>query len=155
MVHIGINGKDPIIFINCYKDFTFDYLIGNFRYRNSLINAIKNGETILLDEFNLCSDDVLNNLLPILKANINDEIYLKNYPKLIKFYNGFLLIDIGNSQNELGRKIIPSFIINEINKIEIQKNNLDINLIKELLNKEYTDIKQEDNSYNHFKISSK
>jgi hypothetical protein len=157
------NGKDPIIFINCYKDLTFDYLIGNYRYRNSkfefvdgpLINAIKNGETILLDEFNLCSDDVLNNLLPILKANINDQIYLKNYPKPIKVNNGFLLIATGNFQHELGRKKIPSFIMNEMNKIEIQKNNLDINLIKEILNKEYKDIKQEDNSYDRFKISSK
>ena len=36
---------------------------------------MKKGEPILLDEFNLCTENILINLLPILKANINDKIY--------------------------------------------------------------------------------
>jgi hypothetical protein len=47
----------------------------------SLLISIKNGEPILLDEFNLCSENVLINFLPIFKANINDKIYLKGVPK--------------------------------------------------------------------------
>ena len=39
---------------------------------------MKNRESILFDEINLCSEDILINLVPLLKANINDIIQLKD-----------------------------------------------------------------------------
>ena len=76
------NNRNPILLINCHRDLKFDYLIGNYNFKNSkfifvegpLLTAMKNGEAILLDEFNLCPENVLINLLPILKANIGETI---------------------------------------------------------------------------------
>ncbi len=45
---------------------------------------MKKGEPILFDEINLCSEEVLINLLPLLKANINDIIKFKGVPYPIR-----------------------------------------------------------------------
>ena len=43
---------------------------------------MENGKSILIDEFNLCSNKVLYNILPTAKAKINDKI--RNVPKEIQ-----------------------------------------------------------------------
>ena len=158
------NNRNPILSVNCNRDLKFDYLVGNYNFKDSkfnfidgpLITAIKKGECILLDEFNLCPESVLTNLLPLFKANINEEIYLKGFPEPIKITPGFLLIATGNSSKEKGRKIISNMIMDEILTLEISSINLKSNttLIKNILENEYREIYQEDNSFELDKISS-
>ena len=116
---------------------------------------MKNGEPILLDEFNLCSESVLINLLPILKANINEKIYLKGVPEQIYISPGFILIATGNSYKEKGRNIISSIITDEINILEIKNIELKENkdLIENILVNEYNQIYQPNNSFDQYKIS--
>ena len=107
-----------------------------------LLIAIKNDEPIMLDEFNLCSENVLINLLPIFKANINDKIYLKGVPEPVDISAGFFIIATGNSSKEKGRNIISSIILDEIKIVEINSINLKANfsLITNILEKEYENI---------------
>jgi Cdc6-like AAA superfamily ATPase len=63
--------REPILSINFNKDLEFDKLIGNYSFKNNkfefnegpLLTAMKNGEAILFDEFNLCSESILVNFL--------------------------------------------------------------------------------------------
>ena len=156
--------RNPILSVNCNRDLKFDYLVGNFNFKDSkfnfidgpLITAMKKGECLLLDEFNLCPENVLINLLPIFKANINDEIYLKGVPDKIHINPGFLLIATGNVSKEKGRNIISSMILDEILTIEINSSNLvnNTSLIKNILENEYSEIYQDENSFEIDKISS-
>ena len=158
------NNRNPILSVNCNRDLKFDYLVGNYNFKDSkfnyidgpLITAIKKGECILLDEFNLCPESVLINLLPLFKANINEEIYLKGFPEPIKITPGFLLIATGNSSKEKGRKVISSMIMDEILTLEISSINLKNNasLVKNILKNEYKEIYQEDDKFELDKISS-
>ena len=59
---------------------------------------MKDDELILLDEFNLCSESVIIHLLSIFKVNINDEIYLKEYPEKFQISPEFLLIATGEEK---------------------------------------------------------
>ena len=157
--------RNPILTINCHRNLRFDYLVGNYNFKNSefnfidgpLLTAMKKGECILLDEFNLCPESVLINLIPIFKANINDAIYLKGVPEQIYIKPGFLLIATGNSPKEKGRKIISSMILDEILTLEIENINLmmNTNLIRNILENEYKEIYQDDDSYKIDKISAK
>ena len=165
--HRRFNKRIPISTVNCHKDLTFDYLVGNFSFQNKisrfiegpLIIAMKRGEPILLDEFNLSPEDIYFNLLPILKANIGEKIYLKGVPYSIPINPGFLLIATGNDKNEKGRNIIPRIVIEEFNIFQIK--NIDINraILKKILEEEYKDIYKEDNEqekgdeHEHNKIS--
>ena len=71
----SFQNRNPILSVNCHKDLKFYYLVGSYNFKDSqfhfvdgpLLIAIKNGEPILLDEFNLCSENVLINLLLIFK----------------------------------------------------------------------------------------
>ena len=156
--------RNPILSVNCHRDLKFEYLVGNYNFKNSkfnyvdgpLLTAMKKGESILLDEFNLCPENVLINLLPIFKANINEKIYLKGVPESIRITPGFLLIATGNQSKEKGRNTLSSSITEEILIKEISSLNLNTNatLIKNILEKEYKEIYQEDNSFDHNKISS-
>ena len=156
--------RNPILSINCHRDLKFDYLVGNYNFKNSkfdfidgpLITAMKKGECILLDEFNLCSENILINLMPLFKANINDEIRLKGVPEPIHITPGFQLIATGNASKEKGRNIISSMIFEEINIVEINSINLmkDASLMKNILQNEYKEIFQEDDSFQKDKISS-
>ena len=156
--------RNPILSVNCHRDLKFDYLVGNYNFKNSkfnfidgpLLTAIKNGECILLDEFDLCPENVLINLLPIFKANINDEIYLKGVTDPIRITPGFLIIATGNSSKEKGRNKISSMITDEILTLEIKGINLKKNttLIKNILDNEYHEIYQEDDSFKPDKISA-
>jgi hypothetical protein len=104
----------------------------------------------------LCPENVLINLLPIFKANINEKIYLKGVPEPIRITPGFLLIATGNSSKEKGRNTLSSSITEEILIKEISSLNLNTNatLIKNILENEYKEIYQEDNSFDQNKISS-
>ena len=163
-VYRSFMNRNPILSVNCHRDLKFDYLVGNYTFKNSkfyfvdgpLLIAMKNGEPILLDEFNLCSEKVLINLLPILKANINDKIYLKGVPDPVYIKPGFLLIATGNSSKEKGRNRITTLITDEMNIVEINSINLTTNLslIENILKNEYPNIYQENNLYDHYKISS-
>ena len=158
------NNRDPILSVNCHRDLKFEYLVGSYIFKNSkfyfidgpLLTAIKNGEPILLDEFNLCPENVLINLLPILKANINEKIYLKGIPNPIYISPGFLLIATGNSSKEKGRNAL-NYLINDELKI-IQINNIDLKsnnyIIKNILEKEFPEICQHDDLYDAYKIST-
>ena len=157
--------RNPILLVNCHRDLKFDYLVGNYNFKNSkfnfvdgpLLTAMKKGECILLDEFNLCPENVLINLLPIFKANIGDDIYLKGVPDPIHIHPGFLLIATGNSSKEKGRNAISSMILDEMQTFEIDGINImsNTNLIKNILKSEYNEIYQEDDSYDKYKISAK
>ena len=167
--HRAFNKRIPISTINCHKDLTFDYLVGNYSFKNKisrfvegpLIIAMKRGEPILLDEFNLSPEDIYYNLLPILKANIGEKIHLKGVPYSIPINPGFLLIATGNAKNEKGRNIIPRIVIEEFNIFQIK--NIDINrvILKKILEEEYKEIYKEDSEneqqkgdeYEHNKIS--
>ena len=156
----NFKSRDPIISINCHRDLLFDSLIGNFSFKNSkfefiegpLLMAIKNGEIILLDEFNLCSENVLVNLVPILKSNINEEIYIKGVPYKVKIQPGFLIIATGNSQNEKGRKIIGNYILNELNVFEIKNTDLNYYALGKIMKEKYEEILLED-KHDIYKIS--
>ena len=117
---------------------------------------MKKGECILLEEFNLCPENVLLNLLPIFKTNINDKVYLKGVPEPIIIHPGFLLIATGNTSKEKGRNIISSMILDEILTLEIDSINLmkNTNLMNNILKNEYSEIYQEDNSFEKYKIST-
>ena len=159
----SFNNRDPILSINCHRDLKFDYLVGNYNFKNSkfhfidgpLLTSMKNGEPILLDEFNLCSEDVLMNLLPILKANINEKINLKGVPKPIYIKPGFLLIATGNFAKEKGRNTISSIITEEIKIQEICNINFEknIKLLKNILEEEYREIYNSKDSIDYYKIS--
>ena len=158
------NNRDPILSINCNKDMQFDSLVGTFSFKNEefkfnkgpLIIAMENGEPILLDEFNLCSDNVLYNLLPVLKANIGEKIYLKNVPEEIYIKPGFMIIATGNFNSERGRKKIDSLILNEMNVLKLEKKEFNKNIIDKILENNYKEIKTDENNIkdkNKFKIS--
>ena len=66
-------------FCAIFKNSQFEFVDG------PLLTAMKNGEPILLDEFNLCSEEVLTNLLPIIKSSINDKLYLKDQSCKLNF----------------------------------------------------------------------
>ena len=161
--HRTFQNRDPILSVNCHRDLKFDYLVGNYNFKDSkfhfidgpLLIAMKNGEPILLDEFNLCSENVLINLLPILKANINDKVYLKGVPEPIYITPGFLLIATGNSSKEKGRNVISSIITDEMKIVGINSTNLITNtsLIEEILKKEFNEIYQPNDSFDYYKIS--
>ena len=161
--HRSFLSRDPILSVNCHRDLKFDYLVGNYNFKDSkfhfvdgpLLIAMKNGEPILLDEFNLCPENVLINLLPILKADINDKIYLKGVPEPIIISPGFLLIATGNSSKEKGRNIISSIITDEMKKVEISGINLMKNnfLIENIITNEFNEIYQPNNSFDQYKIS--
>ena len=156
--------RNPILSVNCHRDLKFDYLVGNYNFKESkfdfidgpLITAMKNGECILLDEFNLCPENILINLLPIFKSNINDEIYLKGVPEPIRINPGFLLIATGNTSNEKGRNNISSIILDEMLTLEIKSINLMSNktLLENILKNGYQEIYQKDNSFEKDKISA-
>ena len=156
--------RNPILSVNCHRDLKFDYLVGNYNFKDSkfnfidgpLITAMKRGECILLDEFNLCPESVLINLLPIFKASLNDEIYLKGVPDPIRIIPGFLIIATGNNSKEKGRNVISSMILDEILIQEINSLNLMANttLIKNILENEYKEIYQENDKYEIDKISA-
>lgn len=159
----SFNNRVPILSINCHRDLKFDYLVGNYNFKNSkfhfidgpLLTSMKNGEPILLDEFNLCSENVLMNLLTILKANINEKIYLKGVPKPIYIKPGFLLIVTENFAKEKGRNAISSIIAEEIKIQEIRNINFEknIKILENILKEEYKDIYNFSNSNDHYKIS--
>ena len=156
--------RNPILSVNCHRDLKFDYLVGNYNFKESkfdfidgpLITAMKNGECILLDEFNLCPENILINLLPIFKSNINDEIYLKGVPEPIRINPGFLLIATGNTSNEKGRNNISSIILDEMLTLEIKSINLMSNktLLENILKNGCQEIYQKDNSFEKDKISA-
>ena len=156
--------RNPILSVNCHRDLKFDYLVGNYNFKESkfdfidgpLITAMKNGECILLDEFNLCPENILINLLPIFKSNINDEIYLKGVPEPIRINPGFLLIATGNTSKEKGRNNISSIILDEMLTLEIKSINLTSNktLLENILKNGYQEIYQKDNSFEKDKISA-
>ena len=159
----SFNNRNPILSINCHRDLKFDYLVGNYNFKDSkfhfvdgpLITAMKNGEPILLDEFNLCSENVLINLLPILKANINEKIYLKGVPEPIYIKEGFFLIATGNFSKEKGRNLISSIIIDEfkigeVNNIDFKSN---ISLINNILENEFKEIYKPNDDLDQYKIS--
>ena len=155
--------RNPILSINCHRDLKFDYLVGNYNFKDSKFNfvdgplliAMKNGEPILLDEFNLCPESILINLLPILKADINDEVYIKGVPDKVHIAPGFFLIATGNSVKEKGRNEISSMITDEIETMEINSLNFmnDTSLIQNILENEYQGIYQPDESFQPDKIS--
>ena len=157
------NNRNPILSINCHRDLRFDYLVGNYNFKNNkfnfvdgpLVTAMKKGEAILLDEFNLCPENVLINLVPILKANMYEKIYLKGVPKPIKIEPGFLLIATGNYSKEKGRNIISSIITDELKIPEINNINFEVNLnlLEKILKDEFEDIYQPNASYDQYKIS--
>ncbi len=159
----NFNNCNPIKCINCNKDLDFENLVGTYYFINNkfkfikgpLINAMENGEPILLDEFNLCSNKVLFNLLPILKAKINDKIKLKNVPDEIQIKPGFIIIATGNASTEKGRKEINNNIIEEFEKKELKENKFNEFIINKILNEdEYKNItKENDNKENKNKIS--
>ena len=162
--HRIFKNRNPILSVNCHRDLKFDYLVGNYNFKDSkfhfvdgpLLIAMKNGEPILLDEFNLCPESILINLSPIFKANINDKIYLKGVPHPIHIMPGFFIIATGNSSKEKGRNVISSMITDEISTMEINNINLMLNssLIKNILENEYSDIYQPDDSFEQNKISA-
>ena len=51
----SFQNRDPILSVNCHRDLKFDYLVGNYNFKNSkfsfvdgpLLTAMKNGEPIL------------------------------------------------------------------------------------------------------------
>ncbi len=143
----SFQNRIPILSISCNSDLTFDYFVGNYSFQNSkfkfvegpLLIAVKKGEPILFDEINLCSEEVLINLLPLFKANINDIIQLKGVPYPIRIKPGFLFIATGNDDNEFGRKKIPQIILDELTRIEIKEPKFDekSNLLNTILIKEY------------------
>ena len=142
------NIRDPILSINCHRDLLFDSLIGNYSFHDDkfefvdgpLLTAIKNGEVILLDEFNLCSENILANLYPILKADYGEKIKIKGVPDPIEIKEGFLIIATGNFQNEKGRRKIPNYILNEIKILEVKSSELNYNALDKLMKAKYKDI---------------
>ena len=142
------NSRDPIISINCHRDLSFDSLIGNYSFKNQkfefvegpLLTAMKNGEVFLLDEFNLCSENILANLCPILKADFGEEIKIKGVPYPIKIKEGFLIIATGNFQNEKGRRKIPNYILNEIKVLKVKSSELNFNALDKLMKEKYKDL---------------
>ena len=160
----AFNNRNPILSINCHRDLKFDYLVGNYNFKDSkfhfvdgpLITAMKNGEPILLDEFNLCPENILLNLIPILKSNINEQIYLKGVPSPIYIKPGFLIIATGNYTKEKGRNIISTIIADEIRIEEISSINFETNLklLESILKNEYESIFQPKDSYDDFRISA-
>ncbi len=158
----SFNNRNHILSINCHRDLRFDYLVGNYIFKNSkfefvdgpLLTAMKNGEPFLLDEFNLCSEEILNNLLPIFKSNIKDKIYLKGVPEPIYIHSGFLFIATGNFLNEKGRKEISSLIVDEIKISKIDNINFN-GILENILENEYPLIyKKSTDKTVHYKISS-
>ena len=153
---------DPIITINCHRDLSLGYLLGDYSFQNGkfqfiegpLLNALKEGYPILLDEFNLCSESLLMNLSPIFKAKINDIIYLKGMDKPEQIKPGFFLITTGNFENEIGRRTIPSFISSEIKTLKIETNELNLDILKEIMEKQYNNINKKDENPDIYKISA-
>jgi hypothetical protein len=160
--HRRFNNRIPISTINCHKDLTFDYLVGNFSFQNKefrfvegpLIIAMKKGEPILLDEFNLSPESIYINLLPLLKADIGEEINLKGVPFSVPINPGFLLIVTGNDISEKGRSTIPKMIIEEFNVFKIKNKDINKTILKKILSQEkYEKIRQDDDKYEYNKIS--
>jgi midasin (ATPase involved in ribosome maturation) len=159
----SFQSRNLILSVNYHRDLKFYYLVRTYIFKNSkfhfvegpLLTAMRNGESILLDEFNLCPENVLINLLPIFKANINDKIYLKGVPEPVYISPGFFIIATGNSSKEKGRNVISSIISDEIKIVEIESFNLITNtsLIKNILVEEYNDIYQPNDKFDHYKIS--
>ena len=87
-------------------------------------------------------------MLPILKANINDEVYIKGVPDKVNIAPGFFLIATGNSVKEKGRNEISSMITDEIETMEINSLNFmnDTSLIQNILENEYQGIYLPDES---------
>ncbi|ORX59905.1 hypothetical protein BCR36DRAFT_408277 [Piromyces finnis] len=139
--------RDPILTISCSSEMTFEQFIGTYSFRNTsfqfiegpLLTAMRNGEPILVDEFNLCSEEVLLSLLPLLKAEINDSIQLKGVPYKVKINQGFVFIATGNNDNESGRKKLPNSILDELINVKISNPSLEEykGLIDEIINNEY------------------
>ncbi|OUM69791.1 hypothetical protein PIROE2DRAFT_57210 [Piromyces sp. E2] len=146
------NNRDPILSISCNSDMLFEQFVGTFSFKNTsfqfvegpLLTAMKNGEPILIDEFNLCSEEVLVNLLPLLKAEVNDYIKLKGVPYKVQIKPGFLFIATGNDDNEPGRKKMPQSILNELAMVKISNPSLDEykSLLGEIINNEYQECKE-------------
>ena len=117
-------------------------MIGNYSFKRNefefikgpLLIAMEEGESILFDEFNLCSENIFVKLLPIFNANINETINLKEVPYPVKIREGFLIIATGNSDKEKGRKQIPDYILSEIFVLNIG-NNSDFELNEYILMK--------------------
>ncbi|KAG4105393.1 hypothetical protein H8356DRAFT_1027608 [Neocallimastix lanati (nom. inval.)] len=139
--------RDPILSISCNSDMTFEQFVGTFSLKNTslqfvegpLLTAMKNGEPILIDEFNLCSEEVLLNLLPLLKAEVNDYVKLKGVPYEVQVQPGFLFIATGNDDNNSGRKKMPQSFLEELTIVKISNPSLDEykSLLSEIINNEY------------------
>jgi len=148
--------RDPILSISCDSEMSFEQFVGSFSLKNTsfkffdgpLITAMRKGEPILVDEFNLCSEEVLLNLLPLLKAKVNDYVQLKGVPYKVKIEQGFLFISTGNADNVSGRKKMPKSILNELTIIQAstpspndsswnEYKNEYKNLLDEIINREY------------------
>ncbi|KAG4092785.1 hypothetical protein H8356DRAFT_1049181 [Neocallimastix lanati (nom. inval.)] len=143
--------RDPILSVSCNSEMSFEQFVGTFSFKNTsfqfiegpLLTAMRNGEPILVDEFNLCSEDVFLNLLPLLKAEANDYVQLKGVPYQVQMKPGFLFIATGNDDNESGRKKMPQSILNELTIVKISNPTLDEyrKLLNEIINNEYKDIR--------------
>ena len=157
----NFQNREPILSINFNKDLEFDKLIGNYSFQDNrfefiegpLLTAMKNGEAILFDEFNLCSESILVNLMPIIKSDINDDIYLKDVPEPIKIKQGFLIIATGNLSNEKGRKQIGKYFLDEINLIKIEETKLNKVILNKVMKKNFSNIYQEYSLNDIYKIS--
>ncbi|ORX61262.1 hypothetical protein BCR36DRAFT_408210 [Piromyces finnis] len=139
--------RNPILSISCNSEISFEQFVGTFSFKNTslqfnegpLLTAMKYGEPILIDEFNLCSEEVLINLLPLLKAKINDYVQLKGVPYKVQIKPGFLVIATGNNDNESGRKKIPQSILDELTVVKISNSSLEEykSLLSEIIKNEY------------------
>jgi len=144
--------RDPILTINCNSEISFEQFIGSFNFKNTsfqfaegpLLTAMRNGEPILVDEINLCPENILLILLPLLKANEKDFVQLKGVPYPVQIKPGFLFIATGNDDNESGRKKMPQLILDELTTVKISNptQNEYLSLLREIINNEYEDIKE-------------
>lgn len=101
----------------------------NFIWKDGiLIDAIRNGYWILLDEINLCSDETLDMIDSLLSKREIINYEKKNFEK-IEIHKNFRLFACMNPGNDFGKKDFISNNFNRINFFDFTDNLIDIKLV--------------------------
>lgn len=116
----NFDGTDISDYLGCYKSNN-----GNFVFQcGPLVNALRNGHWIILDELNLAASDVLEALNRLLDDN--KEIYIEETNEIIKPHPEFRLFATQNI-NYSGRKGLAKSFRNRFIEITfVEKNENDI-----------------------------
>lgn len=114
------------------NNFVFNFVEG------SLVNAIRNGDWLLLDEINLASSDTLESISDLLNNSDNERSVLlseKGDIEPIKAHPDFRIFGCMNPSTDIGKKDLPASIRSRFTEIYVHSPDRDFNDLLKIIDK--------------------